>query len=132
MMTNPWEHCIRALSALYRLRDNWDGEGSAAPLPANVDNAIAWVQVARQSGQFPYAPQVVPGGNGELQLVWLLGNSYLEAEFADPQRIEWMSFNPGQFSQHWEGKEVDSEHLSDYFGESGIPPLTVECHHGKM
>jgi hypothetical protein len=97
---DPWERCVRELQALFGLQDDWDGEGSAAPAPANVETAVRLLQLASRFGEFP-PPQVVPGGNGEVILAWRDDPVYLEAEVVTPGRIEWMLAAPGQQTKHW-------------------------------
>jgi hypothetical protein len=57
-------------------------------------------ELARQCGNFPSPPQVVPGGNGEVILAWREGDMYLEAELVSPGKVEWMLAGPGRQTIH--------------------------------
>ncbi|MBI3461648.1 MAG: hypothetical protein HY000_01105 [Planctomycetes bacterium] len=100
-----WDRIIDELLRLRSFQDDWDGQGAAAPNPANVDSAIEWVQ---QMGRYPQAippTQVVPGVAGELLLVWQgTGQGqpfFLEAEICTPRQVEWMLAVSGQPSKQW-------------------------------
>lgn len=84
-----WQRTIGQLEDFFQIQDDWDGEGSSRPDPANVTTAIRWVEGAWAIG-FPPPTQVVPGGAGELQLVWLKGDLRVEADFAEPGKVEWL------------------------------------------
>jgi hypothetical protein len=100
-MGNSWQQCLKELESLLGLRDDWDGEGSAAPEPANVRSAKRLLELAYQSGKFPSPPQIAPGGNGEVILVWREGDLYLEAELVTSGKVEWMLAGPAQQTNHW-------------------------------
>lgn len=90
-----WEQCLQSLLALHGLEDDWDGEGSRRPNEANVKTAIAWVNGMGPRGSLPFAPQVMPGTNGEVSLIWRRRGEYLEAEINEPGRFEWMRMREG-------------------------------------
>jgi hypothetical protein len=93
---DPWEQSLRKLLAMRDLRDDWDGEGSRPPSVGIVDTAINWVSYYKRE-QYPptFAPQVMPGTNGEVSLVWRTAEEYLEAEITAPGHFEWMSIRKG-------------------------------------
>jgi hypothetical protein len=100
-MCDPWEQGLKDLELLFGLQDDWDGEGSAAPDPANIKSAVRLLELAYQSGNFSSPPQATPGGNGEVILTWREGDQYLEAELVTPGKVEWMLAGPGRQTNHW-------------------------------
>jgi hypothetical protein len=115
---DPWDNCLQSLLTLRDLDDDWDGEGSRRPNTHNVETAIAWVtcmrsqigsasvvekmpEAMKQSLPFrylvpPFAPEVMPGTDGEISLIWRTQEEYLEAEINEPGHFEWMSIKKGQ------------------------------------
>ena len=83
------------LTASPRFGRRLDGEGSRRPEAGNVDTALAWVNSWRPRNALPFAPQVMPGTNGEVSLIWRMEEEYLEAETTAPGRFEWMSIHKG-------------------------------------
>ena len=97
----PWDECITALYGFLYLEDDWNGEGALPPQVPNVYSAIELVQMLRDCDSQLQAPQAVPGVNGEVLLVWVMGSSYEEAEISSSGRAEWMLTKPGQPAKHW-------------------------------
>jgi hypothetical protein len=102
-----WQKVYDSILDLARLQDDWDGEGSSRPDSANISTALRWAEEA--SAHAPPPTQVVPGGAGELQLVWLWPDNdfRLEVEFAEPGKAEWMCSCPGRESLHFETAVAD-------------------------
>ncbi len=96
-----WAACISTLLSYLSLGDDWNGDGAAAPTPANVYGAVAWLQQLQECGSSCPPPQAVPGVNGEVLLVWQDRSFYLEAEINTPYQVEWMLTSPGQAPKHW-------------------------------
>jgi len=94
-----WHKTIEGIYSLFQLQSNWDGEGSSPPDPANIYTALYWAKAF--SANFLPPTQVVPGGAGELQLVWLLKDGVrMEADFAEPGKVEMMTTFPDGRANH--------------------------------
>jgi hypothetical protein len=102
---NRWDRIVDELIRLRSFRNDWDGQGAAAPNDRNVDGAIDWVGRMRCYPQAIPPTQVVPGVAGEVFLVWQTlwqgQPCFLEAELSTPVQVEWMLAISGQPTKHW-------------------------------
>src|SRR5262245_8843745 len=70
-----WDLVLDELRRLRSLEDDWDGQGALALDPANVDQALAWVQEMRRWHRALPPTSVLPGTLGEVILEWR-GDAY--------------------------------------------------------
>jgi hypothetical protein len=82
-----WERILEELRRLRRLEDDWDDQGATALDPANVDQAIAWVQEMRRWHRALPPTHVLPGTTGEVVLEWRGDAFHLAAEISTPSRV---------------------------------------------
>jgi hypothetical protein len=98
----PWDRILDELSRLGRLEQDWDGQGALAPDPANLDQAVAWVNEMRRWRTALPPTHVLPGTLGEVILEWRRDSFHLVAEISTPARLEWLLNLPGQPIKQWE------------------------------
>ncbi|MGL4421700.1 MAG: hypothetical protein ACRCZF_13620, partial [Gemmataceae bacterium] len=68
-------------------QDDWDGEGSEAPLPALSDRAIHIAQYFREIGIIP-PDRVHASVNATIYLEWMTPIKYIEVEVVSAQEAE--------------------------------------------
>jgi hypothetical protein len=100
LLGEQWDRVAEELLRIGGLEDDWDGQGARAPDPAVIHSAVEWAKSVRRCPCVLPAPQVVPGVDGEVLLVWQGESYYLEAEFSRPDQVEWMLSVPGQPTRH--------------------------------
>jgi hypothetical protein len=97
-----WDRILDELRRLRDLEDDWDGQGARALDPANMDQAIAWVEDMRRWRRALPPTRVLPGTLGEVVLEWRGDTFHLAAEISSPSRLEWLLSLPGQPIKQWE------------------------------
>ncbi|WP_368507901.1 hypothetical protein [Bradyrhizobium lupini] len=97
---------VDRLMALAPLRDNWDQRGSAA-VRADV-LSFAWHALAQIMPEDGLPPNIVPLGNGGIQLEWSSDSAELEVEIARPFQISALLVEAGNG-----GAEVETDLPTD-------------------
>jgi hypothetical protein len=97
-----WDRILAELKRLRRLEDDWDGHGARALDPANVDQAIAWVEDMRRWHRALPPTHVLPGTLGEVVLEWRGDAFHLAAKISTPSQVAWLLNLPGQPIKQWE------------------------------
>jgi hypothetical protein len=100
-----WVDREKDLKAMGDLRDDWDGMGARAVPSRIVEAAIQKLKQIRSEGQLPPPSAVSATPLGRVAMEWQFESGFLEAEFIDPFRIEWMAETGGTFSE-WREDEV--------------------------
>jgi hypothetical protein len=78
-----WDQLIAELLRIYRLEDDWDGEGSMVPAPGVVV-AAAILASTWQKEEFLPADRVTASVNGTIYFEWYIPDGYLEIEVTSP------------------------------------------------
>lgn len=82
-----WVDRIDDLLGIRNLKDDWDGEETAAPHPSLVDGAITLCQSLQSSG-FPPPDRVHASVNETIFLEWHTPSGYREIEVLSPIEAE--------------------------------------------
>jgi hypothetical protein len=96
-----WAAAAKELMSLIRLRDDWNGPGSAAPRPDVLHSAFDIFR-ALHDNRSPAPSSVVASPNGSVVITWETATSYREAEIAEPYQISWMLEREERPTRHWE------------------------------
>ena len=94
-----WQQSLQSLQRLSALKDDWDGDGAAAPAAELVASAKKTMEQLRQHGM-PAPSRVTAGPDGTILIEWQEPGSYLEIEVMAAERAEWMMIRPGIPTQH--------------------------------
>jgi hypothetical protein len=86
-----WKDCIEEISRMRNLKDDWDGEGTTAPLPELLDGIIILFQMPEFRQIIRTAPTyVVPISDGRISIDWYFGTAHLNARVDSPTRARCM------------------------------------------
>lgn len=85
---HTWTQVIDELLRIRQLEENWDGEGTEAPLPSLVDGAILLAQDLKAQGH-PPADRVIATVNGTVSFEWLTPLGYCDIEVISPNEAEY-------------------------------------------
>jgi hypothetical protein len=115
-MSRRWSDCENELRSIGEYRKDWDGMGAEAPRKESIDAAIQMLAMFRENRrQFP--PSAIGATpTGSVMMEWRFGDDYLEAEFVDFMKVEWLEVK-GNSIREW------SDLLS---GSDRAPLLGVE------
>mgnify|MGYP001560512673 CR=1 FL=1 len=97
-----WDSLGEQLVRLRNLPVDWDGQGSLAPNPENVEQALRWLAEMRRWPRSLPPTCVTPGTTGEIAVEWRQNAFQLIAEIASPDRVAWLLNLPGQPMRQWE------------------------------
>lgn len=97
-----WDRILGELDRCRGLQDDWDGQGSRAIDPANIEQAIDWVRDMRRWRRALPPTRVLPGTLGEVILEWRQASFHLAAEIGSAGQVEWLLNLPGQPMRQWE------------------------------
>lgn len=83
-----WHRVIEELRRLRLLKDDWDGDGAAAPAVPVVETAI---QEAIRLRNLYHSPpdRIAAGVNGSVVMEWIRGDRILEVEVVAPSEIDY-------------------------------------------
>ena len=84
-----WEEAIARAEALRNLETDWNGQGSEAPNPADVDVCIRLLTAVRSAGRLPPPVFVSAASDGAVCVEWHRDEVRLEAEITT-ECVEWM------------------------------------------
>ena len=76
----------RELSSFSELSDGWDGEGSVAPKPSVITNAIRFLRLLPDSVKLPDA---TASADGEVGVYWKSSGVYIDIGFPSDGRISY-------------------------------------------
>jgi hypothetical protein len=96
-----WNGVREAIRKLRTLPDDWDGEGSDAPLPELVDLAVNLVDAFERAG-LSLPTSGVATRAGTILFGWRDSSGYQEVEVVAPNRIEWMFVDHAGVASHGE------------------------------
>lgn len=83
-----WHQAIEQIQTFRRFKDDWDGDGAAAPGIAVVDTALKEAIRLRQAYHNP-PDRVSASVNGSVVLEWWLTDRTFEVEVLSPSEIEY-------------------------------------------
>ena len=96
-----WSAVIRSLLELRALQDDWDGEGSDAPLPEAHESAVRLAEFLRDRG-VDWPDSAVASPAGTVIFAWRDGKLYQEIEVVGPGRYEWFVIDATGSQAHGE------------------------------
>lgn len=83
VLTSDWSKLFEDLEKIRSLKNDWDGEGAAAPGPEVTDGAKSFAMMRMRCGQTP-PDCVTPGFNGTIFFEWHSLHGYCEVEVYSP------------------------------------------------
>lgn len=91
LSSNSWGDLIDELLHMRKFPDNWDGEGSPAPLTNLIDGATKLAQTLERRGVAP-AQRVAASVNGTVIFEWFTPRGYCEIEVtaATDAELRWL------------------------------------------
>lgn len=80
---------LEQLEAMRGVKENWDGEGAAAPEGSIITAAVEFWQDLQRREELPQ-PYVTPNRVGGVLFFWEFGPHQLEVEFLSPEKAEFL------------------------------------------
>lgn len=96
-----WASTERSLLDLYKLDDNWDGEGADAPKFEIIKTAYQLL-ISMQNQDQPVPTQISATLTGGIVVYWRNDDVYIEAEINEPNLVEWMQTEPNVQPRYWD------------------------------
>jgi len=97
-----WHQRFIELQKLRFLDDNWDGEGAEPVNHELLELATIYLHRTFITKELPPPTRITLSQDGEIIFEWQLSDTrYLEAVFAEPDTVEWMSDIEG-INNQWE------------------------------
>lgn len=103
---DPWQRTEARIAWLHTLRDDWDGEGAAAPTGDLINRAASLLAAVQSHGIAP-PTTIAAGHDGAIVIEWHGEPYYFEIAFKAPNAVEWLATLNGKPAAH--GTEVDEQ-----------------------
>ena len=97
-----WKRCIDALLEIRLLEDDWDGQGSPAPVPEVVDSALILAVLLRHKHVKPPG-RTVQTVQGTVLFHWQWPDATMfEIDVTEPDVADVFLMAPNRPCQHWQ------------------------------
>jgi len=100
-VVDNWASTERSLSDLFKMDDNWDGEGADAPKFEIIKTAYQLL-ISMQNQNQPSPTQISATLTGGIVVYWRLDDVHIEAEINEPNIVEWMQTEPNEQPKYWD------------------------------